>query len=383
MPPSSSEQTPPQPTHDALTETITAALPPLLHAMEGLGFIARHLHPPRLAEVIAHVGALDKGVADGLGAVHELTWPEDLHPFRDRIVDAATSVLRAYEELRSSLEDPNGAMMTYRALRHYARAQEALFPLARLLPPLSRFFLDEEARDDAALLAQLKEAGPRPGVTGLMHFGNEKQERGGFSLYVPETYDPARRYPLVFALHGGSGHGRDFMWSWLRTARAMDFILVSPTSVGSTWSLMEPDEDAPNLARMLDHIQAHWSVDPDKVLLTGMSDGGTYTYVNGITGASAFTHLAPISSGFHPLLLEFAEAERLQGLPLYLVHGAQDWMFPVDMARTAARALSGRGVELVYREIKDLSHTYPREENSQIARWFLTGERPDEPDRVA
>lgn len=366
------------PSNDALTEAITAALPPLLHALEGLAFISRHLHPPRLAEVIAHVGALDKGVADGLAIVQGIAWPDDLHAFRDRIVEAATSVMHAYDELRKSLDDPNGAMMTYRALRHNARALEALFPLSRLLPPISRFFMDEVARDDAERLAALKEAAPRPGLTGLMHYGNEKRERGGFSLYVPETYDEARAYPLVFALHGGSGHGRDFMWSWLRTARAMDFILVSPSSVGATWSLMEPDEDAPNLQRMVDHVSASWSIDPAKKLLTGMSDGGTYTYVNGITDASTFTHLAPISSGFHPFLLEFAEAERLQGLPLYLVHGAKDWMFPIDMARTATRALASRGVDLVYREIKDLSHTYPREENALIARWFLTGERPDD-----
>jgi phospholipase/carboxylesterase len=37
-----------------------------------------------------------------------------------------------------------------------------------------------------------------------------------FSLYVPETYDAERAHPLVVALHGGSGNGGAFLWSWLR-----------------------------------------------------------------------------------------------------------------------------------------------------------------------
>ena len=56
--------------------------------------------------------------------------------------------------------------------------------------------------------------------------------------------------------------------------------------------------------------------------------------------------------------------------PIYLVHGALDWMFPVAMAREAAASLEEAGAALVYREIDDLSHTYPREENARIIEWF-------------
>ena len=74
-----------------------------------------------------------------------------------------------------------------------------------------------------------------------MHTRNDTSERGGYSVYVPEDYDPARAYPLVMALHGGAGHGRLFLWSWLREARGRGVILVAPTATGDTWSLMEPD----------------------------------------------------------------------------------------------------------------------------------------------
>ena len=84
-----------------------------------------------------------------------------------------------------------------------------------------------------------------------------------------------------------------------------------------------------------------------------------------------FTHLAPVAASFHPLLLTMAQPQRMRGLPVYLVHGVLDWMFPVTVARSARDALQAAGASVVYREIADLSHTYPREENARMLGWFL------------
>jgi len=112
-------------------------------------------------------------------------------------------------------------------------------------------------------------------------------------------------------------------------------------------------------------------VDRTRLLLTGMSDGGTFTLVNGIDEDSPFTHLAPVAASFHPMLLTMAPPRRIAGLPVYLVHGALDWMFPVSVARSAYSALDAAGAKVVYREIVDLSHAYPREENARMLEWLL------------
>ena len=106
-------------------------------------------------------------------------------------------------------------------------------------------------------------------------------------------------------------------------------------------------------------------------LLTGMSDGGTFTYVLGLRGDCHFTHLAPVAAVFHPMMMISADAARLRGLPVHIVHGTQDWMFPPEIAQSAERTLSQAGAKVVYREIADLSHTYPRDENARILDWFL------------
>src|SRR4030095_1066901 len=194
------------------------------------------------------------------------------------------------------------------------RAQEAIYPLAANLPPVSQFFLDPSLRNDEALQARL-DGVKADANTGVMHVDNEPGSRGGFSMYVPEYYSADRAWPLVMALHGGSGNGRAFLWSWLRDARSFGAILISPTATGGTWALMGEDTDTPNLARILADARSRWNIDADKLLLTGMSDGGTFAYVSGLESGSPFTHLAPISASFHPFLVEAADGERTHRPP--------------------------------------------------------------------
>ncbi|MGH6970163.1 MAG: hypothetical protein ACREEQ_01010, partial [Caulobacteraceae bacterium] len=56
-----------------------------------------------------------------------------------------------------------------------------------------------------------------------------------------------------------------------------------------------------------------------------------------------------------------------------IAHGQRDWMFPVEMAREAARALEACGAAVRYREIPDLGHAYPRELNRPILAWLGVG----------
>jgi len=215
---------------------------------------------------------------------------------------------------------------------------------------------------------------PANEATGITHDHNEPKSRGGFSLYVPEYYTADRTWPLVMALHGGSGNGRGFLWRWLRDARSLGAILVTPTAMGSTWALMGEDVDTQNLSRILDSVRSRFNIDPKRLLLTGMSDGGTFSYVTGLESASPFTHLAPVAATFHPLMAEIADADRLRGLPIHIVHGALDWMFPVQTARQTRDLLTAAGADVTYREIDNLSHCYPREMNAPILQW-LAGDR--------
>ena len=351
---------------EAVVDDIVAVLPPLLQSLEALGFIARHLNPPDFDAVMQAAGTPDQA----LRAVRPrlADWPEPFAAIETSLRSASDEALAAFEGLRAVQHGNGDLIAAFRALRHAPRAQEALYPLAARLPPVGDFFADPALREDAGLKARL--AGPANENSGIIHDRNEPGSRGGFSLYVPEYYKADRGWPLVMALHGGSGNGRGFLWSWLRDARSFGAILVAPTATGNTWALMGEDTDTPNLARILDGVRSRWNIDPTRMLLTGMSDGGTFCYVTGLESASPFTHLAPVAATFHPLMAEVADAERLRGLPVYLVHGRLDWMFPVQVARQTRQALSAAGCDVTYRELDDLSHTYPREMNVAMLEWM-------------
>ena len=356
---------------DPLQEALVALLPRLLAALDHLERITRLMHPPLLPELAASLGPDDAPLTAALDQIRGLAWPEGLEPFRGQLLLAGESVLHAHQGLREAAAAPDGRIGAYRAARQQYRAVEALYPLATALPSVSRFFVEPARRDDAVLLAKLEASrDPKPD-TGLYHFDNDLGMRGGFSVYVPEYLTRDTPVPVVFVLHGGSGHGRVFLWNWLREARASGAILVAPTAAGDTWSLMEPDVDATRLTEMLRYVREHWSIDPARMLLTGMSDGGTFTLLSGLNTDCPFTHLAPTAAAFHPLLVTMAEPERMRALPVYLTHGALDWMFPVQTGRTARDALTMAGADVVYREIADLSHTYPRDENGAILDWLM------------
>jgi len=354
---------------EAVIDDIVAVLPPLLQSLEALSFVARHLNPPDFDRVMEAIGLPDQALEGARSRL--VAWPQEFADVRTTLETASDAALKAFAGLRA-VQNGNGDLLAvFRALRYAPRAQEALYPLAAKFPPVSSFFLDPALRDDPDLLARL--ATPARENTGIMHDNNEPGSRGGFSLYAPEYYTPDRAWPLIMALHGGSGNGRNFLWSWLRDARSFGAILIAPTATGSTWALMGEDTDTPNLMRILETVRRGWNVDPERMLLTGMSDGGTFCYVSGLDGASPFTHLAPVSATFHPLMAEMADPQRLRGLPIFLVHGRLDWMFPVQVARQTQGALSAAGANVTYREIDDLSHTYPREINAEMLKW-LNGE---------
>ncbi len=354
---------------EAVVDDIVAVLPPLLQSLEALSFIARHLNPPQFDSVMEAAGTPDQALQAVRSRLAD--WPGEFANIQTSLEAASDAALAAFDGLRAVQHGNGDLVAVFRALRYVPRAQEALYPLAAKLPPVSSFFVDSSLREDAALLARL--AQPAAENTGIIHDHNEPGSRGGFSLYVPEYYTPDRAWPLVMALHGGSGNGRGFLWSWLRDARSFGAIVVAPTATGNTWSLMGEDTDTSNLARILDLVRGRWNIDPTKLLLTGMSDGGTFCYVTGLESASPFTHLAPVAATFHPLMAEMADAERLRGLPVYLVHGRLDWMFPVQVARQTREVLSAAGADVTYRELDDLSHCYPREINAAILNW-LRGE---------
>jgi len=359
-----------------VTAGLEQVLPPLLDTLERIVWVQRYLYPPvamRLAEVLA---PQTEALTAPLSALETEAWPDGAAFMRDRLVDVGRQTLDIVATFVSAARASGDPLDLYRAMRRFGRVQETLYPLAPAFDPVSRWFLDPARRDDDDLVARLRDGTLREDDdarrVGVLHADNDRGTRGGFSLYVPETWDGRAPMSLVVALHGGHGHGRDFLWSWLREARGRETLVLAPTSESRTWSLLGPDVDAPRLLQMVESVGQRYPVDRSRVLLTGMSDGATYALMQGARDDSPFTHLAPACGVLHPMLLTGNALHALRDRPIYLIHGALDWMFPVGTTRVAREVLTAAGARLVYREIEDLSHAYPRDENPAILEWLAS-----------
>ena len=349
----------------------------LLAVLETFEVTQRQLHPPRIPELRGRLRAPGQRLEEALSGFETQVSREsetDGRLFEERLTEAGRAALGAVRLFGEDEPGTDAVKRILAAMQQHCLAQEASFSLRRALPPFNRFFFEPFARERLAELDPENPSATRGAGIGIHHANNRRESRGGFSLYVPESYDGSA-WPLVVALHGGSGHGADFLWTWLREARSRQCLLLAPTARGSTWSFQGPDMDSRALRSMLDFIGERWKIDSDRILLTGLSDGATYSLFCGLQPDMPFTALAPVSGVLHPANFVNGNLERARGQRIYLVHGALDWMFPIESARMAAEELTARGADLVLCEIEDLSHTYPREQNAQILDWFLAGSR--------
>ncbi len=199
-----------------MLDATTKLLAPLLNTLDSLQFAGRHLHPPVLETLAEHLQPLLEPLAVAHEEFAAVEWPEHLAEFAGRLTDSAVSAQKAVQGLVSAIEAENPVMAAYRSMRHATAARSELYPLAQVLPPLSRFFVDPQAREDAVALARIEtavDALAGPGAqdaggppVGVMHLQNDRDTRGGCSLYIPEYYS-GEPMPLVVALHGGSGPG--------------------------------------------------------------------------------------------------------------------------------------------------------------------------------
>lgn len=338
-------------------ENLSATLISVLTAFEA-GM--RRLHPLAVPDIRGELAVYEPVltvVRASLETEDGDAGPED---GRQALLRACDFLLQAVRNFGREDNLQDAFLSALRASRRTCRAQEALFPLCRLFPAVHRYFLETGAD-------VLPEATSGDSSVGLLHVGANRdlRTRGGYSLYIPPASSGERARPLVVALHGGYSHGRDFIWTWLREARSRRFVLLAPTSEAMTWSIGRIDLDGKALTQHLEEVCSRIPVDRSRILLTGMSDGGTFALALGLSGNSSFPSIAPVSCALPPV-----DTRQAGGKRVFWVHGAQDWIFPVERTVQACRVLRQSGVDIRLKVIPDLSHAYPREANGMILQWF-------------
>ena len=83
------------------------------------------------------------------------------------------------------------------------------------------------------------------------------------------------------------------------------------------------------------HVKRYYHVDPDRIYLTGMSNGGIGAWLIGMHHAPLFAGIAPMASGLDDLLMPFLV--NLKNTAIYIIHGAKDQVRPVGYSAARFR----------------------------------------------
>lgn len=202
-----------------------------------------------------------------------------------------------------------------------------------------------------------------------------------YGLFVPPAYDPDVAFPLVVCLHGAGFTGDSYLERW--AARLGEWaILACPTAMAGTW-WTRPSEEL--VLETIRTVRARYRIDPDRVYLTGMSNGGIGAWIIGMHHAPRFAAVAPMASGIDDVLFPFLE--NLRNTSLYVIHGARDQIMPVWLSRNVTNELARIGIAFTYREHEWShphagGHFFPRQELPALVEWFRKQRRDPYPRRL-
>ena len=171
---------------------------------------------------------------------------------------------------------------------------------------------------------------------------SDKYYNFSYVKYLPKDYDETKKYPLVFFLHGAGERGEDldvacrhgYMKHVRESGAEYPFIFVAPQCPdGKYWACYTE-----SLLAFLDYVCESLPVDMDRVYLTGLSMGGTGTWMLAMAAPERFAAIAPIcGSGI------YWYGGILKDIPIMVYHGDCDETVPIHDSMEMVKSVNKRG----------------------------------------
>jgi predicted peptidase len=203
-----------------------------------------------------------------------------------------------------------------------------------------------------------------------------------YQVYVPASYNPHHKLPVILYLHGLSYRGDDgFLPTEVgvgsairRQSESFPAIAIFPQCrLKAAWS----GEMETQAIKALDESVKEFNGDPQRLYLIGLSFGGYGAWYFAASHPGKFAAIVPISGGIiprpntplTPLQSEFeaitkssdpyAAFARLIGkTPVWVYHGDADELVPVMEARKMVEALKAVGGNVKYTEYPGIGHAH-------------------------
>jgi len=214
-----------------------------------------------------------------------------------------------------------------------------------------------------------------------------------YLLFVPNDYDPAKKYRLVLDLHGGVARPELLSYDDLRQmaqlrgphAEAHGYLLALPSGEAKAewWTPV----GASNVLGILAATKRAYNLDENLVVATGFSDGASGSYYLALTHPTPFAAFVPLN-GHLAVAAAGGLQVHLRGLrvtPVYAINTDHDSLYPADGVRPIAEALKALGAPFTWREVTGFAHdpSYLATERAPIWAWEQGARRAPHPAAVA
>ncbi len=177
-----------------------------------------------------------------------------------------------------------------------------------------------------------------------------------YTVFLPKGYDGKKTYPVVLFLHGSGERGTDGVISAQVGLGAViaghpddfPFIALFPQA-RETWRA--DSDDAKAALAALDDVLASYQGDPDRVILTGLSMGGSGSWSIASAHPDRFIAVAPVCGTG-----DLNDVAKIKHLPVWTFVGDADRLRTVESTRSMVWALKKAGASPRSTEYRGVGH---------------------------
>lgn len=171
-----------------------------------------------------------------------------------------------------------------------------------------------------------------PDLESIEHDGMERK----FRLFVPSVYTGVDPVPLVICLHGGGGNSKNMIklsFGGFNELAEMDtFLVVYPEGIGKSWNdgreveaiaSQEQDiDDVGFISSLIDHLSGKYSIDPNRIYATGISNGGFMSFRLACELSDKISAIAPVAACQGELIS--TTCSPVTPVPVLMINGTED-----------------------------------------------------------
>lgn len=179
-----------------------------------------------------------------------------------------------------------------------------------------------------------------------------------YRLFKPANYNPTNQYPLVVFMHGAGERGSDnsrqlSVWPSAMVfadarnqAKNPSFMIAPQCPNNASWDSTRGDQ----IMAILDGLKSEFSIDSNRVYVTGLSMGGfgSWYYIN--LYPSLFAAAAPIASSWD----NYFQDVDTRGIPVWTFYGVGD--SSPSATRVGVGNLRRAGYNIIYTDYANGAH---------------------------